>query len=310
MLEIIRAGMSTTLQDGGRHGLRQSGISRCGAIDSAALRIANLLVGNAADSAVLEITLGQCAFVFHRDGWFALAGADCAATLDGQPVWSGWRWPVRAGQRLTLALPKRGMRSYLAVAGGFDVPCMMGSYSTDLKAGFGGFEGRSLQEGDRLPLRPTTREFRQRRGVRQLQWGNRVRALPGPEYHEFSAAAHESFWRAPWKLSPQSNRMGYRMQGQMLERTESREMFSHGLLPGVVQVPHNGQPIVLMNDAQTTGGYPRIACVIEADMYNLAQIRLGETVHFDLCTLEEALAARAQQQRYFAQLEWRLNDED
>ncbi|MFV0261821.1 MAG: 5-oxoprolinase subunit PxpC [Kluyvera sp.] len=310
MLEIIRAGMSTTLQDGGRHGMRQSGISRCGAMDSAALRIANLLVGNAADSAVLEITLGQCAFVFHRDGWFALAGADCAATLDGKPVWSGWRWPVRAGQRLKLALPKRGMRSYLAVSGGFDVPSVMGSYSTDLKAGFGGFAGRSLQEGDRLPLRPATREFRQPRGVRQLQWGNRVRALPGPEYHEFSAAAHESFWRAPWKLSPQSNRMGYRMQGQVLERTESREMFSHGLLPGVVQVPHNGQPIVLMNDAQTTGGYPRIACVIEADMYHLAQIRLGETVHFERCTLEEALAARAQQQRYFEQLEWRLNDED
>ena len=104
--------------------------------------------------------------------------------------------------------------------------------------------------------------------------------------------------------------MGYRLSGNVLERTDSRELLSHGLLPGVVQVPHNGQPIVLMNDAQTTGGYPRIACVIEADMYNLAQLRLGEPLHFDRCTLEEALEARAHQQRYFEQLEWRLANDD
>lgn len=310
MLEIIRAGMSTTVQDGGRHGLRQAGISRCGAMDTPALRIANLLAGNEPDMAALEITLGQCTIAFHQDGWFALTGAACGATLDGHSVWTGWRLPVRAGQQLKLALPKRGMRSYLAVAGGIDVPKIMGSYSTDLKAGFGGFEGRRLQDGDRIPLRPATRTFLQSRGVHQLLWGNRIRALPGPEYHEFSPAAQEAFWRAPWKLSPQSNRMGYRLSGNVLERTDSRELLSHGLLPGVVQVPHNGQPIVLMNDAQTTGGYPRIACVIEADMYNLAQLRLGEPLHFDRCTLEEALEARAHQQRYFEQLEWRLANDD
>lgn len=141
-------------------------------------------------------------------------------------------------------------------------------------------------------------------------WGNRIRALPGPEYHEFDEASQASFWRSPWQLSPQSNRMGYRLQGQPLTRTTEREMLSHGLLPGVVQVPHNGQPIVLMNDAQTTGGYPRIACIIEADMYHLAQIPLGQPIHFVQCSLEEALKARHDRLRYLEQLTWRLNDEN
>lgn len=118
------------------------------------------------------------------------------------------------------------------------------------------------------------------------------------------------FWRSPWQLSSQSNRMGYRLQGQILKRITDRELLSHGLLPGVVQVPHNGQPIVLMNDAQTTGGYPRIACIIEADMYHLAQIPLGQPIHFVQCSLEEALKARQDQQRYFEQLAWRLHNEN
>lgn len=310
MLKIIRAGMHTSVQDGGRYGYRQLGVSRCGALDGPALRIANLLVGNEPESAALEITLGQCVIEFTQDGWFALTGASCHADLDGHAVWTGWRLPVKAGQQLRLKSPGRGMRSYVAVAGGLDIPLLMGSASTDLKAQVGGFSGRLLQDGDRIPLLPATRHFREARGVKQLLWGNRIRALPGPEYREFSQTAQESFWRLPWQLSPQSNRMGYRFQGQRLERTTDRELLSHGILPGVVQVPHNGQPIVLMNDAQTTGGYPRIACVIEADMFHLAQLRLGEPIHFVQCTLEEALKARHEQQVYLEQLAWRLNDGD
>ncbi|MCT4716109.1 biotin-dependent carboxyltransferase family protein [Enterobacteriaceae bacterium H18W14] len=310
MLKIIRAGMHTSVQDNGRYGYRQLGVSRCGALDGPALRIANLLVGNNPESAALEITLGQCVIEFTQDGWFALTGAGCHADLDGHAVWTGWRLPVKAGQQLRLKSPERGMRSYVAVAGGLDIPLLMGSASTDLKAQIGGFSGRLLQDGDTIPLLPPKRHFREARGVKQLLWGNRIRALPGPEYHEFSQGAQDSFWRLPWQLSPQSNRMGYRFQGQRLERNTDRELLSHGLLPGVVQVPHNGQPIVLMNDAQTTGGYPRIACVIEADMFHLAQLRLGEPIHFVQCTLEEALKARRDQQLYLDQLAWRLNDDD
>ncbi|WP_202303807.1 5-oxoprolinase subunit PxpC [Dryocola clanedunensis] len=310
MLKIIRAGMHTTVQDSGRFGYRQLGVSRCGALDGPALRIANLLVGNEPGSAALEITLGQFTVEFTEDGWFALTGAGCHAELDGKAVWTGWRLPVKAGQQLHLKSPERGMRSYLAVAGGLDVPLLMGSASTDLKAQVGGFEGRLLKEGDVIPAHPSKRHFREARGIKQLQWGNRIRALPGPEYHEFSQTAQDSFWRLPWQLSPQSNRMGYRFMGQRLERNTDRELLSHGLLPGVVQVPHNGQPIVLLNDAQTTGGYPRIACVIEADMFHLAQIRLGEPIHFVQCTIEEALKARRDGLLYLEQLAWRLNDGD
>ncbi len=308
MLKIIRAGLYTSVQDGGRIGFRQSGISYCGALDKPALQIGNLLVGNDPDDAALEITLGQCTFEFEQDGWFALTGAGCDAHLDGAAVWTGWRLPVKAGQQLTLNRPRRGMRSYLAIAGGFDVPSVMNSLSTDLKVGLGGHEGRLLKDGDRLAVRPGGRAFIEAQGVKQLLWDNRVRVLPGPEYHEFDKASQDALWRLPWQLSPQSNRMGYRLQGQKLVRTTEREMLSHGLLPGVIQVPHNGQPIVLMNDAQTTGGYPRIACIIEADMYHLAQAPLGQPIHFVPCTLEEALDARRIQKQYIEQLAWRLHD--
>ena len=310
MLTVMRAGMYTTVQDCGRDGLRQSGVSRCGAMDKPALMTANLLVGNEANAAALEITLGMAAFRFARDGWFALTGAGCEATLDGEAVWSGWRHWAKAGQTLTLKRPQHGIRSYLALAGGIDVPAVMGSRSTDLNVGIGGLEGRRLQDGDVLPLARPQRTFKAPRGVKPLMPSNHIRALPGPEYHEFDETSQESFWRSPWHLSPQSNRMGYRLSGQPLKRNAGRELLSHGLVPGVVQVPHNGQPIVLMNDAQTTGGYPRIACIIEADMFQLAQIPLGQPIHFMRCSLEEALKARHDQQRYLEQLAWRLGDDD
>ncbi|WP_227317910.1 5-oxoprolinase subunit PxpC [Cedecea davisae] len=310
MLNILRAGMQTSVQDAGREGFLQLGVSRCGALDAPAASVANLLVGNEPGAPLLEITLGQCVVEFEKSGWFALTGAGCHAELDGKAVWTGWRLPVKAGQRLTLKTPSHGMRSYLAVAGGLDVPQVMGSASTDLKAGIGGYHGRLLRDGDRIPLKAAPRKFLHSRGVKQLLWGNRIRALPGPEYQEFSKTAQESFWRLPWQISPQSNRMGYRLQGAELERGIEREMLSHGLLPGVIQVPHNGQPIVLMNDAQTTGGYPRIACVIEADLYHLAQVRLGEPIHFVQCSLEVALKARREQAVYLEQLAWQLAQED
>lgn len=306
MLNIIRAGISTSIQDAGRQGWRQYGISRCGSLDNPAMQTANMLVGNPAEDAVLEITLGQFTAEFGRDGWLALTGAGCNAKLDGKTVWTGWRTAVKKGQRLTLSMPQRGMRSYLAINGGFAVEPQLGSMSTDLKAGFGGLDGRNIQDGDRLPLRAATRDFSEPAGVRQLLWGNRVRALPGPEYHEFSAESREAFWRTAWRLDPQSNRMGYRLQGRKLQRDADRELLSHGLVPGVVQVPAGGQPIVLLADAQTTGGYPRIACVIEADLYHLAQLRLGEPIHFVHCTLEEALRAKREQQRVLDQIAWGL----
>ncbi|AGP43462.1 KipI antagonist [Serratia plymuthica] len=308
MLKILRAGIYTTVQDAGRHGFRHLGVSQGGALDLPALKIANLLVGNSPGDAGLEITLGQFSAEFTQSGWIALTGAGCDAKLDEKSLWTGWRYPVKAGQQLVMNMPKRGMRSYLAISGGITVPEMLGSRSTDIKAAFGGLEGRNLKDGDSLPLGKPVSVPQNSCGVKQLLFNNRIRALPGPEYAEFSPEAQEAFWRTSWQLSPQSNRMGYRLHGSnALGRTTDREMLSHGLLPGVVQVPHNGQPIVLMVDAQTTGGYPRIACVIEADLYHLAQIRLGEAIHFVPCTLAEAQRAKAEQDRFIQQIAWGLD---
>jgi len=307
MLKVLHAGMMTAIQDGGRNGFRHLGISLSGVLDLPAMKTANLLVGNRLDDAVLEITLGQFHAQITAPGWLALTGADCHALLDGKPVWTGWCFQVRPGQTITLTTPKHGMRSYLAISGGFDVPRVLHSRSTDLKGGFGGYLGRKIMDGDLLIAGEVRTMPSRQIGIRQLLFGNRVRALPGPEYREFSADSQEAFWRSSWQLSPQSNRMGYRLQGRTLTRNTDRELFSHGLLPGVVQVPHGGQPIVLMADAQTTGGYPRIACVIAADLFHLAQIRLGEPIHFVQCTLEEAHAAWLEQTRYFEQIAWQLD---
>lgn len=306
MLKILRAGLLTMVQDGGRRGYRHLGVGQSGALDLPAFKIANLLVGNQANYAALEITLGQFSAQFTQPGWIALTGADCSATLDDKPLWVGWRYPVEAGQVLTLNKPLRGMRSYLALSGGIKVPEVLGSYSTDLTAKFGGLNGRPLQDGDELNVGEPLRKLEKCVGVQQMVFNNRIRALPGPEFDEFTKEAQDNFWRTAWQLSPNSNRMGYRLNGHTLERQTDREMLSHGLLPGVIQVPHNGQPIVLMADAHTTGGYPRIACVIAADLYHLAQLRLGESIHFVRCTLAEAEQAQLGQQRFIKQIEWGL----
>lgn len=291
MIELLRAGPLTTVQDLGRTHWRDRGISRCGALDDLALAQANLLVGNESGAAGLEFTLGPATLRFAADGCIAITGTDADAMLDGRPVRPGWREAVRAGQTLTLAAPRERMRTVLAVAGGIDVPPALGSRSTDLKAGFGGFEGRTLRDGDTLPWRPPAGAPTRRVGLRAPPWDARVRVLPGPEHDDFSAAAHEAFWSADWTLTPQSNRMGFRFAGPVLDRVTTGDLPSHGVLPGVIQVPPSGQPIVLLADAQTTGGYPKIGVVIAADLWKLAQLRLGAPLRFVRCTRDEAVTA-------------------
>ncbi|MBB5020360.1 biotin-dependent carboxylase-like uncharacterized protein [Chitinivorax tropicus] len=303
MFEIIRAGIQTTVQDLGRIGLRHLGIAQAGALDQPALMLANRLVNNPAGAAGLEIAMGPVEICFHRSGWLALTGADFEATLDGQPIWPGWRLPYQCGQRLLLKGPRSGMRAYLAVDGGIDVPQVLGARATDLRARFGGFVGRALQAGDRLPQGPAIAHL-DRCGAWARPWSPVVRALPGPEYAAFRAEAQQRFWQTSWLVSPQSDRMGYRLSGPALLLTEHREMLSHAVLPGVVQVPPNGQPIVLLADAQTTGGFPRIASVIEADLWKIAQARPGQRLHFVETTLETALQALKQQQYERNRFEW------
>jgi len=331
MIDVMRAGTLTSIQDLGRSGLRHLGICQSGALDTLALGLANRLVGNPSNTAGIEITIGPTILRFKRDARIALTGADFAATLDETPVNAWWSLPVRAGQVLTLRAPRHGMRAYLAIAGGIDVISLLGSRSTDLQAGFGGLGGRALRDGDRLPvggahqgrelaLGPDTAGF----GVKSPALcefghipvapgfavaGNNdtvIRVLPGPEYESFPAAAQAAFWASPWRITPHSNRMGYRLAGPALARDDQQDLLSHAVLPGTIQVPPNGQPIVLMGDAQTSGGYPKIGAVISADLWRLAQARLNTTLRFVPVELKDARLALVKIEQYLQQIELAL----
>ncbi|RYZ12223.1 MAG: hypothetical protein EOO24_03965, partial [Comamonadaceae bacterium] len=249
------------------------------------------------------------------------------------PVRSHWSVPVRAGQLLRMepAGRSQGIRSWLAVAGGIDVAPVLGSRSTDLKAAFGGHHGRALRKDDRLPIgRPAWSAPRLAQpafGLRSPDWwmageaavveaggkrqrpsepsedtgALRVRVLPGPDYEQFTAASRTQLWSADWRLTTQSNRMGARLAGPELQRRRPIELLSAGVVPGVIQVPPSGQPIVLMGDAQTTGGYPRIGVVLQADLGALARWPLQGLIRFVEADAAAAQAARSAQRRY---LDW------
>jgi len=314
---IVKPGLLASVQDLGRYGHRQLGICPGGALDTLALAVANRLVGNDDSAAGLELTLGACEIRFENDTRIALAGEAFGATVDGAPLAPCWSVPVHAGQTLRLGgAPtgvRPGLRTWLAVAGGIDVPPILGSRSTDLKAGFGGLEGRALRKGDRLPIGTSRLDESQRKrksfGVRAPDAGDApgepttLRALPGPEAEQFLQAAHKLLYAEPWRITPQSNRMGSRLAGPELKRRKgSTDMLSAGVVPGTVQVPPSGQPIILMGDAQTTGGYPRIAVVIRADLWKLAQAPLGSPLRLVEVDEQSAHDAWNARQRYLAQV--------
>ncbi|KIQ16127.1 allophanate hydrolase [Variovorax paradoxus] len=319
MIVVQKPGLLASVQDLGRHGHRQLGICPGGALDVLALALANRLVGNADGAAGLELTMGGCELRFETDTRIALAGDDFGAQLDGVPLWPCWSVPVAAGQVLKLmganasGAKKAGLRTWLAIAGGIDVPPVLGSRSTDLKAGFGGHEGRALRKGDKLPLGASPLDAAQRArkpfGLRGPDWGAEeadgaiaLRVLPGPEFELFTLAARDVLWGDRWRITSQSNRMGSRLAGTELKRKRAGDMLSSGVIPGTIQVPPSGQPIILMGDAQTTGGYPRIGVVIRADLWKLAQAPLNGKLRLVQVDMAEALAAWAEQQRYLAQV--------
>ncbi|WP_042269095.1 5-oxoprolinase subunit C family protein [Paraburkholderia heleia] len=334
MIEVLRAGLLTTVQDLGRPGYRHLGVATGGALDTLALEVGNRLVGNRPDAAGLEITFGPVALRFARATRIAITGTDFGATLGGRPVWSWWSLPVAAGEELVLNGAKRGMRAYVCAAGGIDVLPMLGSRSTDLAAGFGGLAGRALKDGDRLATGASFAPGRERAaldpgapafGVKAPVWCNfaladephqrrsrhpdgmaravPVRVLRGPEYDSFTPEAQRALWSDEWQITPNSNRMGFRLTGTPLARASGADLLSHAVLPGTIQVPPSGQPIVLMADAQTTGGYPKIGSVIRADWWKLAQVRLTAGVRFVEATPAAARAALQEERAYLRQID-------
>jgi antagonist of KipI len=339
-LRVTRAGLLATVQDLGRSGLQHLAIGPGGAIDPVAHRIANALVGNGPDAATLEIALAGPEFMCEAEVLVALHGARFDAELDGAPLPSSRPVLVSAGARLRVGRAIEGAFGYLAVAGGIAVPAVLGSRSTHLAAAFGGLDGRPLGAGSVVPLAPDAAALGRARFARAAQRGATVavgahgasvrwfappltlpasdplvvRVVDGVHAELFDAPSRQALLRERWRVAAESNRMGYRLTGPKLALAAPREIVSQPVGPGTVQVPAGGQPIVLMADRQTTGGYPRIAEVIAADLARLAQAVPGRaTVRFDRITLEAADAARGELTRrerdVVRRLRWEFFDE-
>jgi len=305
MIEILSATALATVQDLGRAGALRWGVGSSGAMDPLALAAGNLLLGNDEGAAAVEVPVFPFQVRFAADCAFAVTGADCAARLDHMPLPPWWACEARAGQVLQLGVPQQGgawraSRAYLCLAGGVDVPEVLGSRSTQLRGAFGGLEGRALRRGDSLcaaaagaGLRATGFGLVPPALALPLQADGvpAVRVLPAAEYGHYTEASRAAFWSQPWKITPQSDRYGYRLAGIPLEATDDIEMRSHGIVPGVIQVPPSGQPIVQMCDAQPSGGYPKIGTVIEADRWRLGQAPIGSSIRFVETSWDEAIAA-------------------
>lgn len=296
-IRVLAPGALTTVQDGGRDGYRHLGVGGAGALDAYSHTVANLLVGNRRDAAVLEITLAGPRLRFERAARIALCGADIDAHCDGVAI-RAWR-PVsmQAGATLVLGACRRGARAYLAIAGGIDVMTVLGSASTDLRGGFGGIEGRALVVGDALQV-ATDGGFPVE-GLQAARWWidpspdiefdtpTSVRVLPGSD----AVAPTGALFDRQWCVATASDRQGLRLEGEMLRPADPGDRISAPVAPGAVQLPPDGQPIVLLADAQTHGGYPRIGHVIRADWPRLAQLRPGDPLRFEPCDRARALDA-------------------
>jgi antagonist of KipI len=305
----LRPGILVTVQDEGRHGYQHVGLCPGGAMDPVALALANALVGNEVGEAALEITVLGPDLEFGADTLIALCGAEFEASIPlNRPVL------VEAGKLVHIGRAMRGARGYLAVAGGLPIEPVLGSRSTYLPGRFGGHEGRTLRRGDAIPLVANVatlslQRFEQLKGKngRSVRWWAPPLTAPdrepillhvieGEHYGRFDAVAQRAFLDTIWSISADSNRMGFRLGGAPLARSVaadgSDEILSGPTCLGTVQVPANGQPIVLMADHQTTGGYPRIAEVAWADVPRLAQLAPGGKLHFARCSLEIAAQLR------------------
>ncbi|AZD67505.1 biotin-dependent carboxylase uncharacterized domain-containing protein [Pseudomonas chlororaphis] len=311
MIEILSATALATVQDFGRFGSLGYGVGTSGAMDHLALALGNLLLGNPEDAAAIEIPLFPFDVRFTQDCAFAVTGAACEATLDGQPLPPSWVMQAREGQVLGLGFPTSGSRAYLCLAGGVDVPSVLGSRSTQLRGEFGGLQGRALQQGDRISaLRPGVSALPTDFGVvspnqalaLQLDGLPAMRVLPAAQYECFLEESRAAFWSGEWKVTTQSNRYGYRLEGAPILPKTPMEVRSHGIVPGVIQVPHGGQPIIQMRDAQPSGGYPKFGTVIEADLWRLGQAPIGSKVRFIECSYAEAVAALEDNSRYLAEV--------
>ncbi|WP_075619808.1 biotin-dependent carboxyltransferase family protein [Paenisporosarcina indica] len=324
MIWIEKGGLQTTIQDLGRRGFQKYGVIASGVMDPYAHRLANILVDNKETDPTIEITLMGPHITFQNDCLFALTGGDLSPSIDGLPI-KMWRpIVVKKGSKLTFGKPVSGCRTYLAVAGGFIVSEVMGSKSTYLRAGIGGFEGRALQKGDVVQVGECSQYVKgnmkhlskneNKGSFIQMEWTLMAKAIPtyrpetsvriidGRQAHLFNEKSKDVFFNHAFQASSDSDRMGYRMKGPQLALKEPKELLSEAVSFGSIQVPPDGQPIILMADRQTTGGYPKIGQVATVDLQKMSQLKPGEYLRFERISLEEAQHELMKERKLIEQL--------
>ena len=327
-ITVLDPGPLTTVQDAGRVGYAAQGYRSCGAADGYTYRLGNVLVGNDPGAAVLECTLRGAALRFETDTVFALTGAESPAALDSTPVPYYAPLLAKAGSVLQMGAAKTGLRSYLAVGGGIATPPVLGSRATDVKCGIGGLEGRKLTAGDTLPTgscdtaalwqaitaKRLDRPLRDKAvcgglhpmRVQGTQMLPLLRAVPGPQDAAFTSAGLHIFTHGVYQLTPNCDRMACKLAGPAIEMKYGADILSDGIAAGSVQISADSQPIVMLTDHQTTGGYAKIATVISADLPVLAQLRPGQAVAFAFVSPAQAVRAARRQAAILQQIAARL----
>ena len=293
-ITVLRPGLFTTIQDIGRWGHQASGVPVSGPMDRLSHRVANALVGNEPTAALLEATLAGPEIRIENGAVIAVTGADLGARLDAEDIPLHRPIKCRPGAVLRFGERRSGARAYIAFSGGITVSPLLGSRATHTYSGLGGLDGRTIVAGDRLPL-GHERSLSPWRvistPVKSATGGVRVRVMPGPQLDYFPPEAIEVLHRTRFTVTSQSDRMGYRLTGATIPRVEDREMISDATFAGALQVPPSGDPILLMSDRQTSGGYPQIATVITADLPMAGQLAPGDWIEFEICTRHQAMSA-------------------
>ncbi|ARI75642.1 5-oxoprolinase subunit C family protein [Halobacillus mangrovi] len=307
VFKIVKPGLLTTIQDEGRFGYQQYGIVASGAMDPYALKMANFLVGNEGHEAAIEVTVMGPEIEVLGEATLAICGGDLSPKLNGEKVPTWKSFDVKEGDRLQFGQPVQGARAYISVAGGFDLPVVMGSKSTYLKAEIGGYEGRALAKGDVLSKignqKAVTGRALHHDEIPDYTRDMEIRVVPGPHLDAFTESSLDTFLSSEYAVTPQSDRMGFRLKGPKLEHETSADIISEAIPLGGIQVPASGDPIILMAERQTTGGYTRIATVISSDIPYLAQAMPGSHIRFREVTVEEAQQLSNEKERFIRTLE-------
>lgn len=309
--EVLHPGMYTTVQDLGRHGYQKFGLSVQGSVDDYAHRLANILVSNAQNDAVLEITMTGLKLKVLRTTVIAITGADLRPTINDRSIQTWASYKVQRGDIIHFTGLKTGCRAYLAVAGGIDVPLVHGSRSTDTLAGIGGYEGRALMKGDLLQtglekqgerILPRTRRLHPNL-IPTYPKHTEIRVILGPQANAFTDQGLRTFLSSPYKVTKDIDRMGLRLEGERIEHRLGADILTEGIVEGAIQVPKNGQPIVFLSGRRGIGGYTKIASVIRVDIPKLAQVLPGYTLIFRQVALEEAHEWFRKREKLFTRLE-------